>query len=138
MSSLHTPSGWKWGQKKRAELLSVCSEILEKSKRRESIAPQTQNGPRWITKKRAFSLKKKSWPHMLSVFEKHVKMCWCSFFSVHLLVFLHFLKWAKIRKNRKNVQKIAFFPFFPYALRRFFQYFSVIQNAYNIVFCDSK
>jgi len=46
---------------------------------------------------------------MLSFFEKHEKKCLCSFFSVHLLVFLHFFKMSKIEKNQKNVQKITFF-----------------------------
>ena len=109
MGSLHTPSGWNGGQKKRAELLPVCSRKLKKSKRHESIALQTQNGPKWISKKRAFLENKNVLPHMLSFFEKHEKKCLCSFFSVHLLVFFHFLKMSKIEKNRKNVRKIVFF-----------------------------
>ena len=60
---------------------------------------------------------------MLSFFEKHEKKCLCSFFSVHLLVFLHFLKWKKIGKNRKNGRKIVFFQVFSYALRCFFNIF---------------
>jgi len=46
---------------------------LEKSKCRESIAPQTQNGPKWIAKKRAFLENKIVLPHMLLFFEKHGK-----------------------------------------------------------------
>jgi hypothetical protein len=46
---------------------------LKKSKRRESIAPQTQNGPKWIAKKRAFLENKIVLPHMLTNFENHSK-----------------------------------------------------------------
>jgi uncharacterized protein YeeX (DUF496 family) len=65
MVPLHTPSRKKRGQKKRVELLSVCSQYLKKSKRRESIAPQKQNGPKWTEKKRAFFIFKNAGPHML-------------------------------------------------------------------------
>jgi hypothetical protein len=53
------------GQKKRAEMLPVCSQIMKKSKHRESIAPQKQNGPKWTEKKRAFFVFKNTGPHML-------------------------------------------------------------------------
>ena len=138
MTPLHTPSGWKRGQKKRAELLPVGSQNLKKSNWRESIAPQIQNGPKWISKKRAFSKNKNSTSHMLSFFEKHEKKRLCSFFSVHLLVFLHFLKMSKIGKNRKNGQKIVFFQVFSYALQHFFSYFRVTHYAYIFTFYASK
>jgi hypothetical protein len=48
--------------------------------------------------------------------------------------FHKFFLFKKKFQNRKNVRKIAFFPFFPYALRRFFHYFSVIQNAHKYTY----
>ena len=125
MSSLHTPSGWKWGKKKRAELLPVCCRNWEKSKCRESIAPQTQNDPRWIAKKRAFYFKKNARPRMLSFLEKHEKMCLCSFFSVHLLVFFHFLNSGKIRKMS---EKSHFFQFFLMLCAIFYKLFALCKK----------
>jgi len=128
MRSLHTPSGWKQVQKKRAELLPVCCRNLEKSKCRESIAPQTQNGPRWIAKKRAFSFEKNARPRMLSFSKKHGKMCLCSFFSVHLLVFFTFLIPKKSGKIRKMSKKSHFFKFFLMLCTTFYKLFTLYKK----------
>ena len=131
MVPLHKPSGWKRGQKKRAEMLPLCSRNFKFSKCRQSIAPQNQKVPKWNKKKRAFLKFFLALPQMLTFFEKREKKRWCSFFSVHFLVFFHFLKSEKSGKNRKNIQKIAFFSFFSYALRPFFYSLRVTQNAHK-------
>jgi len=43
---------------------------MKKSKSRESIAPQNQNGPKTAQKKRAFLEFLSTLPHMLTYFEK--------------------------------------------------------------------
>ena len=127
--SLHRPSGWKWGKKKRAELLSVCSRILEKSKCRESIAPQTQNGPRWIAKKTSDFILKNCQTMYAFIFRKTHKNVLMLVFFGPFTRFFHFFNFRKIQKNPKNVRKIVFFPVFPYALHHVLQIICIMQKA---------
>ena len=97
------------GQKKRAEMWALCTRKMKKSKSRESVAPWIENGPKMDRKKRAFYFRKIPDHACFHYLKKHEKKCWCSFFSVHLLVFLDFLKMSKIGKMS---EKSCFSKFF--------------------------
>ena len=107
------------GQKKRAELLSVCSHNLKKSKSCESIIPWIENGPKRIEKKLAFIFRKTTY-HLCFHLDKNINNVLMLVFSVHFIIFFYFLKCPKSKKNGKMSQKshfslcsAALFPTFP-------------------------
>jgi hypothetical protein len=122
------------GSKKRAELLPVCSQNLEKSKCCESIVPWIQNGPKMDFKKRVFSILK-SPDHICFHYFENMKNCaYARFFRSIYSFFLFFENVQNPKKTEKCPKNCVF----PYALHHFFQSIRVTHYAYNLTFCTSK
>ena len=70
---------------------------------------------------------------MLSILEKHEKMCLCSFFSVHLLVFFHFLKMSKIGKMSKKSHFSEFFLMLCGAFSNILMLYKMLINTHFVL-----